>query len=1373
MDQAPNSGHNLSPHPDTPTPEPAPGPKDRAGRVRAAIETWKTQLIDLGGRNTLLFYRDQKLGTLDLTAADQDAIDALLTGKSVRSDRLFRDDAIGADVGKRLRRIHAKAREHYEERGIATLYLGCGLAGWKTDRTAAEPSAPVLLCPATLTPKGAAQDVFDLELTGEMEVNPTLLHLMETDFGLKLDPATLSDHLDGAIDTRWELAEAYAWIAKLTTTVPEFAIAERMVLGTFSYAKLPMVKDLEASVEALIRHDLIAAVAGDPDARGALATKNAAGDVSLDEPDRTPPADEFLVLDADASQNYAINAVTAGHDLIVRGPPGTGKSQTIANLISTALARGKTVLFVAEKRAAIDAVFKRLQAVQLDDLLLDLHGATASRRQVAETLARSLQLIGRVPREPHDAQHEDLAARRTTLNGYSEAVRMKRLPWDISILEAQVRVYGIPSGAHTDLRFTGKVLTGLDAPTAARVHHDVQRLAELGAFTPAVAQSPWRTAIVNTPDEAQSAFDAVQLLRETMSAATYALGSAATETNHPPAATLSAWGEMIETWRRAGDAAAILDENVYTLSLDDLIASFAPAGRTWRHRLVARLTSGAYRQARGRIRSVLRDQGTSDAAAYSALVESAEAWRAWTAANAAGHPTAPRNLDELREQLGTVKADSAVLARTLGPIVLDTGNVASIEAYLDRCVADRSVLLRIPDVRERWAALEANGLARFLIGLLTDQPELPLCAARFDFAWLQSIIERVEFADPRIGAVDADQLLRTVSEYRAADASHIAETAGRIRRLYAERAVAVRDLYPNESALVTGQAARKRGHLPMRRLFGNAPHVLLALKPCWAMSPLLVSQVLPSDRAYFDLVVFDEASQVMPADAMPSILRGTTVVVAGDDRQLPPTTFFASQASESDEDEEQALELAWTKGFESILNSLAPLLNERSLTWHYRSRDERLIAFSNYEFYDRSLTTFPGVTADDCLDHVLVPFRPGIPGSEKSMTDEVQEVVRLILAHAEKRPHESLGVIALGITHANRIEEALRELLRWKPDLGEFFAESNDEPFFIKNLERVQGDERDAIILSVGYGKTADGRLLYRFGPINIEGGERRLNVAVTRAKRRMTVVSSFGAAEMDPARTPSKGARLLRDYLRYAESHGASLGDGEIDHPALNPFEINVRDHLALAGVPVVAQLGASGYYIDFAAQHPRLPEQYVLAIECDGASYHSSPTARDRDRLRQEQLERLGWRFHRIWSGDWFRDRDRALGRVVGAYQRAVEDFDAGLLTAQGARRPSPPTSESPDVSTARRRQVNLPSASPRGPRPRVTPGRVIDDYSARELAALVNWIESDTLLRTEDEVLSAVMSDLGFRRRGAKIVDAIESAIRISRAKRRRKT
>src|SRR5436305_4411786 len=277
-------------------------------------------------------------------------------------------------------------------------------------------------------------------------------------------------------------------------------------------------------------------------------------------------------------------------------------------------------------------------------------------------------------------------------------------------------------------------------------------------------------------------------------------------------------------------------------------------------------------------------------------------------------------------------------------------------------------------------------------------------------------------------------------------------------------------------------------------------------------------------------------------------MRAGQVVVAGDEHQLPPTTFFTVADDPDDAPlgvtAEGAIDLSLTSGYESILDVLSALLPGYTLRWHYRSRDERLIAFSNAWVYDRSLVTFPGTTGQDRVRHVYVEQAPGDRQAADSVTAEVDRVVALALEHAATHPDESLGVITMGITHADRIDAALRRALARRPDLHAFFAESRPDPFFVKNLERVQGDERDAIILSVGYGKTPDGRLLYRFGPLLLPGGHRRPNVAVTRARRRRTLVSSFRAADMDPARGGGHGVPMLRDYLEYAESGGPTLSE-------------------------------------------------------------------------------------------------------------------------------------------------------------------------------------------------------------------------------------
>jgi very-short-patch-repair endonuclease len=344
----------------------------------------------------------------------------------------------------------------------------------------------------------------------------------------------------------------------------------------------------------------------------------------------------------------------------------------------------------------------------------------------------------------------------------------------------------------------------------------------------------------------------------------------------------------------------------------------------------------------------------------------------------------------------------------------------------------------------------------------------------------------------------------------------------------------------------------------------------------------------------------------------------------------------------------------------------------------------------------------------------------------------------------------------MGITHAERITEALRiargedPALDAAPCLDDVRAE---DPFFIKNLERVQGDERDAIILTIGYPKTPDGRMQYRFGPLNQEGGERRLNVAVTRSRNRIQVVSSFAPEDMEDDHLRAEGARMLKRYLAYARSGGTELGPHALPKPELNAFEQDVKTRLTRADIPVVAQYGVAGYWIDFAAKHPTKPNRMVLAIEVDGASYHSSPTARVRDRLRQQHLERIGWRFHRIWSTDWCRDPEGETARVRLAYERAVADADASAVP-----RLTSPVAADP---------LSVPGETPaRGPRPALPRGLDIDAYSARQLDDLCRWITSDTLLRTDDELLEDMMTELGFTRRGKNIVAAITASIERTR-------
>lgn len=1180
----------------------------RVELIEAAQARWISALTDLGGRNTLLYYKDRRAGTLDLAGADPRMLERFLRTGSIRLTRLFSDVDVRADAIRRVQAIHRKARELLEERGIRAGYLAIGMARW--DELFLEPCAPVLLRGLTITPTRARHDDFDLTLDEECEVNPVLLHKLGTVFGADVDRVT-GDH-----DQLRAIAEA--------AEVPGFDIEDRRVIGTFTYAKLPMVRDLQAAGEVLADSDVVAAIAGDPDAQELLSADGP------DAPGLDSPQDDYSVLDADSSQRSAIGGVLAGRSMVIHGPPGTGKSQTIANLIAALVARGRKVLFVAEKRAAIDAVLSRLKGVDLGDVVLDIHEGTRDRVRIAHDLGDTLDLAqARAPQEDADRR---LVDRQRTLNQHVAGLHEVHQPWGLSAFQIQAALLGIPAEARTPVRLGPP--EQIDAQAADRIRDELRDFAHLGGFTLRPASTPWYGAALRTTEQARQACDlAARLNSHLLPMLAHRVDGACREVRLAEPGSFVERAARVRLFAGIAQTCRTLSPRVFELDPDRLAAATgeeAAFGLRERHALRRQARSlwlGEAKPAREELHAAL------DAAAAQ-LAEWGE-----------GPPRVPSDLVDLVRLLEECEAQLASL-RAYVRVPDEPGPV------LESLLADRDTAWKLPRLYELGLRFDALGLGQLLDELARMRATPALAAAAFEHAWYSAILDHIRVRDPRYAAHGGEALDEIAVDFRERDVRHLAANRTRVRHAWAARLREAEDRHPLQARVIRKQAALRRGHLPLRRLLDQTADVLFALKPCWAMSPLIVSQVLPATRL-FDVVIFDEASQIVPADAVPSIMRAHQIVVAGDDRQLPPTNFFRQVGDGLAEDDEDDL-VSFGAGFESVLDALRPLLPTWPLTWHYRSRDERLVAFSNARIYGGALTTFPGVFRGDCLRHVVVAQTSG-PGQEVSVTAEVDKVVELILDHARSRPGESLGVIALGMRHAERIDTALRTALVAHPALEAFFAEDVPEPFFVKNLERVQGDERDAIILSIGYGKHPDGRMRYQWGPLLRDGGERRLNVAATRAKHRLTLVSSFSSHDVDPARVTKAGARLLADYLEYAGSGGTPVdASGGTD---LNPFESDVRDQLARFGISVVPQYGVGGFRVDFAATHPRDPERMVLAIETDGASYRDSLSVRDRDRLRKEHLERLGWSFHRLWSTNWFHNPQGEMAKLRDAYQRALK--------------------------------------------------------------------------------------------------------------------
>ena len=485
-------------------------------------------------------------------------------------------------------------------------------------------------------------------------------------------------------------------------------------------------------------------------------------------------------------------------------------------------------------------------------------------------------------------------------------------------------------------------------------------------------------------------------------------------------------------------------------------------------------------------------------------------------------------------------------------------------------------------------------------------------------------------------------------------------------------------VYPgSESSVLASEVAKKRRHLPIRRLFEKIPNFLQQVKPVMLMSPLSVSQYLSSPHIRFDVVIFDEASQICPEDAIVAIYRAPQVVVAGDRNQLPPTPFFQVFASM---DEEAEIEEAFDE-YESVLDALSGKgLAELDLRWHYRSQREDLIAFSNHQFYDDKLVTFPNADGQNRGVHFdYVPGGVYDRGGNRTNHVEAQRVVEVALTHIEQYPAESLGIVAFSISQADAIENVLEKRLGPAPEIQARFRRDRLEGFFVKNLENVQGDERDVMIFSVGYGRDPLGRLTMNFGPLNKSGGQRRLNVAVTRARRQVIIVSSIRAHDIAVTEATPSGVKALKAYLDYAEHGpktllaGMAVSQGESE----SLFEREVEGAIRNMGYQTVPQVGCSGYRIDIGVLDPDTPGRFILGVECDGASYHSAATARDRDRLRQEVLERLGWRIHRVWSTDWVTRPRTEVTRLAESLREALKwrSQTAPVL-------PSPTSAELPQV-------------------------------------------------------------------------------------------
>ncbi len=552
---------------------------------------------------------------------------------------------------------------------------------------------------------------------------------------------------------------------------------------------------------------------------------------------------------------------------------------------------------------------------------------------------------------------------------------------------------------------------------------------------------------------------------------------------------------------------------------------------------------------------------------------------------------------------------------------------------------------------------EALGLGAAVASFADDSAGQALAVDRFWAAFHLQMLDEASREYPELAKFDGrrhEDLIRQFREWdrRRLSIAQVEAAQAHFQGMPSTSAGAV-----GKMGILRSEIARKRGHMALRKLIKLCGSPIQAIKPVFMMSPLSVAQFLEPGAIEFDLLVIDEASQVEPIDALGGIARCRQIVVVGDDKQLPPTSFFSRVVGGDDQDEQE--DGAQAKDLESVLSLCAAKgLPQRMLQWHYRSRHESLIAVSNKEFYDGSLFIVPSPDRErrelGLQFHHLPHGRFDRGNSYKNHVEAVA-IAQAVVDHARSRPDLTLGVGAMSVRQRQAITDEIELARRHHPELEQFITRHAHEPFFIKNLENIQGDERDVIFISIGYGRAkGDDKMYQNFGPLNADGGHRRLNVLITRARERCDVFSSIVADDIRVDERSRLGVIALKTFLRYAQS-------GDLGIPTMtgrgadSPFEESVQDVLVKHGFQIDNQVGVAGFFIDLAVVDPDTPGRYLLGLECDGATYHSAPSARDRDRLRQEILEAHGWAIHRIWSTDWFQrvqgETDRLLNAIAAA--------------------------------------------------------------------------------------------------------------------------
>ena len=1270
------------------------------------------------------------------------------------------------DLDNILSYINKNAKQAIEENGSSTLYLAIGLLKWYDRKSPDQPRlSPILLLPVELNRRSVNSKFTLKSREEETMINITLIEFLRQEYDLNLGMLEQLPTDDKGVD----VAKVMGMVRRAVMQLKGWDVEEQLVLGNFSFSKLILWKDIVVYHEEILKSPMVRSLV-----EGKLAMQ-IDHDNDTDEMDDLLPAEMALPIPTDVSQMKAVFAAQKGKSFVLHGPPGTGKSQTITNIIADALFNGKRVLFVAAKKAALDVVHKRLEQIGLSPFTLELHSNKSKKSDVLAQLEKSLD-SGRKSRSFDFGQEADrLFKSRQEISGYvKELHKIRPLGWslfdsisaleylgslDLSLVQIPDTVFDrlsmdmyqdwqdwlleykaiyplISSPLTNPLKCLSH--TSYSSRMESQIFHQTGELISQLETVKQLSTELLNRLFLEEISLSEEQFEVVFQLADALPKSPdfpVLLGCFIAERDNQ--VLFEDWLNYFEKYKDCSGQllgqynSQILNEDFSLWQLEWNKANqnwFLPK---WLGKKKVKKHFGAYRKSKFSsdeqviqlfqlADELLKYKKVLGQTRFDAVKNALQSWYKeedtdleylhkihehlkWMESRVRvfGIQSYKKWMEALQQhgirqsgeffrsekiQLDQFCNQVQKLRGLIEEYVQLTGfsleGAGTENGYFDHFLSRlKGIEKHLPEFKNwiNYVAIKSKG-KQLGLSWFIDAAEERNTSDEIEEVFLHAIhvgfAERVIESSDVLSLFDGKLFSAKIEQYKKIARNFQELTKQELyMRLSGRLPYAPAEAMQSSEIGLLQRAIKNRGRgISIRKLFDQIPMLLPRLAPCMLMSPISVAQYFDVNTDHFDLVIFDEASQLPTCEAISALARAKQAVIVGDPKQMPPTSFFSSIKLD-----EENMEI---EDLESILDDcLALSVPSKYLLRHYRSKHESLIAFSNVNYYENKLLTFP--SADDLSKKVIHHPVTGFydKGKTRQNKFEAQAIILFVKNHYKDpaRKNISLGVVTFSQTQQALIEEMLQELFLKYPEIEQSSIEC-PEPIFVKNLENVQGDERDIILFSIGYGPDQENKLSMNFGPLNRNGGWRRLNVAVTRARSEMHVFATLTSDQIDLSRTTAEGVSGLKSFLHFAEKGNLVMkADTQPSKPIGESLSNSISKRLKAAGLEVRTDIGTSGFKVDLGVVNPGKPSEYLLGILIDGKYYWEAKTTNDREMVMPAVLKALGWNIFRIWAMDWKTDSDAIISEIL----ERVEQLKSGSIELLEDQKTHEESGEENDIS------------------------------------------------------------------------------------------